>query len=78
MTWPFIGAHAVFAALMRYLEWLSQWPDSAWQQHEPLGWTVAAGLAGTLWALAPRGVPGRPLGVLWMLPMWLIVPFTAY
>ncbi len=74
VTWPFIGAHAVFAALMRYLEWLSQWPDAAWQQHEPLGWTIAAGLAGTLWALAPRGVPGRPLGVLWMLPMWLIVP----
>jgi competence protein ComEC len=74
LTSPFIGAHAVFALLMRYLEWLSQWPDAAWQQHAPLGWTIAAGLAGTLWTLAPRGVPGRPLGVLWLLPMWLIAP----
>ncbi|HEV8502192.1 MAG TPA: DNA internalization-related competence protein ComEC/Rec2 [Casimicrobiaceae bacterium] len=74
IAWAFVGAHAVFAVLMRYLEWLSQWPDAAWQQHAPLGWTIAAGLAGTLWTLAPRGVPGRTLGIVWLLPMWLIAP----
>lgn len=72
--WLFVGAHAVFSVLMRYLEWLSQWPEAAWQQHSPLSWTIATGVIGTLWALAPRGVPGRPLGVLWILPLWVVAP----
>lgn len=70
----FIGAHAVFAQLMRYLEWLSHWPDATWQQHAPLEWAVVAGVCGTLWLLAPRGVPGRPLGVVWLLPMFVVAP----
>lgn len=70
----FIGAHAVFAQLMRYLEWLAQWPDAAWQQHAPLTWTIVAGTLGTIWLLAPRGVPGRMLGGIWLLPMFIVAP----
>ncbi len=70
----FAGAHAVFAQLMRYLEWLAQWPDAAWQQHAPLTWTIVAGVLGTLWLLAPRGIPGRLLGCIWLLPMFVVAP----
>ncbi len=56
-------AHQVLAALMRLLEWFSDWPDAVWQQHAPRPWTIVAGLAGTLWLLAPKGVPGRFWGV---------------
>jgi len=72
----FVGAHAVFAMLMRYLEWLAQWPDAAWQQHAPLAWTIIAGTAGALWLLAPRGAPGRVLGALWLLPMFVVTPIA--
>ena len=70
----FVGAHAVFALLMRYLEWLARWPDAAWQQHAPLPWTIVAGIAGTIWLLAPRGVPGRALGTILLLPMFVVTP----
>jgi competence protein ComEC len=70
----FVGAHAVFAQLMRYLDWLASLPDGAWQQHAPPAWTVVAAVLGILWILAPRGIPGRMLGSFWLLPMFVITP----
>jgi competence protein ComEC len=70
--WPL--AHAVLAALMRYLEWLSALPVATWTSHAPRGWTVVVAIAGILWMVAPRGVPGRALGALWMLPMAALPP----
>lgn len=67
-------AHAVLALLMRWLEWLASLPLAAWTTHAPAGWTVAVAIAGILWLLAPRGVPGRALGVLWMLPIASLLP----
>jgi competence protein ComEC len=71
---PWLVAHAVLAALMRYLEWLAALPLAAWASHAPVGWTVAIAIAGLLWLLAPRGVPGRALGAVWTLPMALLLP----
>jgi competence protein ComEC len=59
---------------MRFLEVLAALPDATWQQHAPLPWTVAAGIVGTLWLIAPRGVPGRAWGVLWLAPLFLVRP----
>ena len=70
----FEGAHAVLALLMRFLESLAALPDATWQQHAPLPWTVAAGIAGTLWLLAPRGLPGRAWGLVWLLPLLIVRP----
>jgi competence protein ComEC len=67
-------AHAILAWLMRFLEALAALPDATWQQHAPLPWTVAAGVAGTLWLLAPRGFPGRAWGWLWILPLFVVRP----
>ncbi|MEO8344225.1 MAG: DNA internalization-related competence protein ComEC/Rec2 [Betaproteobacteria bacterium] len=67
-------AHAVLAMLMRLLEVLSALPDATWQQHAPMPWTVAAGIAGTFLLVAPRGMPGRAWGFLWLLPLLLVRP----
>ena len=71
---PFDGAHALLALLMHFLESLAALPDATWQQHAPLPWTVAAGIAGTLWLLAPRGLPGRAWGLVWLLPLFIVRP----
>lgn len=67
-------AHFVLAPLMRVLEMLASFPDATWQQHAPPPWTVVTGFAGTLWLLAPRGIPGRALGILWLVPLFVVRP----
>lgn len=70
----FVAAHATFAMLMRYLEWLGAWPDASWQQHAPATTAIVIAMAGVLWALAPRGVPGRAIGIVFLAPLWLLEP----
>jgi competence protein ComEC len=67
-------AHAILAWLMRFLEALAALPDATWQQHVPLPWTVAAGVVGALWLLAPRGFPARAFGFVWILPLFVVRP----
>jgi competence protein ComEC len=71
---PFAAAHAVFAALMVPLAWLSTAPSAVWQQHAPLTWTIAVAVIGIAWLAAPRGVPGRALGLLMLSPMFVVRP----
>jgi competence protein ComEC len=68
------AAHAAMAALMFPLEALASWPHAMVESHEPVAWTVAAAVAGCAWLLAPRGVPLRPLGVLWLVPLFAVAP----
>lgn len=67
-------AHAALTPLMHFLTMLAALPDAAWQQHAPHGWTVVAGCAGSLWLLAPRALPGRALGLVWLAPLVLMRP----
>jgi competence protein ComEC len=62
------------AACMTALDGLSALPAAVWQQHAPPAWTVAAACAGALWLLAPRGFPARPVGLVAMLPLFLVFP----
>jgi competence protein ComEC len=71
---PFAAAHAAFAALMVPLEALARAPDAVWQQHAPPEWTVAVAIAGVAALAAPRGVPGRVLGALALLPLFVVRP----
>ena len=71
---PWMVAHAILSVLMHYLEWLAALPLAAWTSHAPRGWTVPVAVLGVLWLIAPRGVPGRPLGALWTLPLALVSP----
>ncbi len=69
-------AHQTFAAVALMLEWLSTMPAAVWQQHAPGVFTAVAGILGVLWLLAPRGVPGRSLGLIWLAPLFVIVPLA--
>jgi competence protein ComEC len=68
------AAHALLAALMAVLEGLATLPSAVWTQHAPVPWCVGAAMAGVLLVLAPRGLPGRAHGLVWMLPLFVVVP----
>lgn len=67
-----------FQLAARSLEWLwpalerlAEWNDAQWVQQAPPLWTLAAAAVGAALLLAPRGVPARWLGAVWLLPMLL-------
>ncbi|MGD8789689.1 MAG: DNA internalization-related competence protein ComEC/Rec2, partial [Burkholderiales bacterium] len=60
--------------LFGVLERLSALPGAIWQQHTPLTWSVALAVAGVALIALPRGYPGRWLGVVLMLPMFVVKP----
>jgi competence protein ComEC len=67
-------AHWLMALCMIPLDWLAQLPAAVWESHAPPTWTVPLALLGCVWLLLPRGFPARWLGLVWMLPMLLILP----
>ncbi|APV52457.1 DNA internalization-related competence protein ComEC/Rec2 [Betaproteobacteria bacterium GR16-43] len=68
------AAHALMAWLMVPLEALAALPGAVLESHAPVGWTVACGVAGCAWLLAPRGFPLRILAFAWVAPMFLVLP----
>ncbi len=54
--------------LLQFLEWCASQPLAVWQQPVPPWWCLAAATAGTLWLVAPRGVPWRATGLALMAP----------
>ena len=72
--WILALAHQAMSICMALLTWLNQLPDAVWTQHAPPAWSIALGMAGALWCLPPRGFPARWLGLLLMLPMFLVLP----
>ena len=64
-------AHGVMALLAGVLDVLSAWPWATWPAPVAPVWSVALGLLGVAWGLAPRGWPLRGLGALAMLPALL-------
>lgn len=69
---PLWLAHVVLGWTMIPLQYLSTLP--LWTQHAPVNWSIAAGVLGAVWMLAPEGFPARYLGSLMMLPMFLNSP----
>lgn len=65
------GAHEMIAFCMDVMRWLSQLPNTVWQQSAPLVWTIVPALLGVFLLLLPRGVTLRWLGFLGFLPMLL-------
>ncbi|HKU72212.1 MAG TPA: DNA internalization-related competence protein ComEC/Rec2, partial [Burkholderiales bacterium] len=68
------GAHVLMSGCMWLLDWLAALPDAVWQQHAPPAWTVVIAAAGLALLLAPRGFPGRWLGIAGLLPLFLVTP----
>jgi competence protein ComEC len=69
-----VAAASLLEPLWFGLGWLAEVPLSTWQQHQPSVWTLVPGVFGLLLLLAPRGIPGRWLGLLLLLPMFLVHP----
>lgn len=78
---PFAGyllllAHASLEGLVGLLSILSSWPGAVWQMARPDSLSLALGLVGLAWLLAPKGWPMRWAGLLAWLPM-LMTPTQA-
>jgi competence protein ComEC len=72
--WPLLLGHAILEAMMTALGWLAGLPSAMWRQHAPLPWTVPLALIGIAWALLPRGLPARGIGVALAGPMFVVLP----
>jgi competence protein ComEC len=60
--------------LWQWLDLLAQWPQAAWRQMAPPLWALPVALIGIVWLLAPRGVPGRWVGIAGLLPLLFVSP----
>ncbi|MGD8568132.1 MAG: DNA internalization-related competence protein ComEC/Rec2 [Gammaproteobacteria bacterium] len=73
--WPALAhglivlAAGSLAALWPLLKTLAGLNDALWFSSQPPLWTFLPALLGILWLLAPRGVPARWLGAVWLLPL---------
>ncbi len=73
-TWLLQIAHALVAWLAVWLQWLSASPLAVWSGAAPGAWAFASGMVGVAWWLAPRGLPLRWTGLLWMVPLFAWPP----
>lgn len=73
VDWVLTVAHQLIAWLIMGLEWLMTMPTPLWVQHAPPWWTVGLATLGMLILLAPRGWPHRWLGLVWCLPLFVLV-----
>mgnify|MGYP003673221477 CR=1 FL=1 len=77
-----LPAHTILSGGMEVLQGLSDAPQVVWQQHAPPVWAVGVGIIGILWMLLPGGLglgfltgfPARWLGIIALLPMFLVLP----
>ena len=75
-----VPAHAILSGCMDLMRWMSDLPHAVWSQHAPPMWAVAAGIMGIIWMLLPgslgllSGFPARWLGIVALLPMFLLLP----
>ncbi len=74
LEWLLQLAHQGMALCMALLEWLNSLPAATWTQHAPPTWSIIIGMFGVSWILLPRGFPGRWLGLLMLLPMFMSAP----
>lgn len=74
--WLLQLAHYAMSNAMFALEWLNNMPAAVWAQHAPPSWSIIVGMLGVLWMLLPTGFPSRWLGLILLLPMFVIQPAT--
>lgn len=67
-------AETLLSWLWPLLEYLSSCEALQWTQHTPPVWATAAAVLGVSLLIAPRGLPGRWLGLVGLLPALLVTP----
>ncbi len=68
-----LAVHAMQIAWW-YLAWVGSVHGAMWHHAVANGWVLAAAVIGALLLLAPKGFPGRWVGLFWLLPLLLYVP----
>ncbi|MCB5186377.1 DNA internalization-related competence protein ComEC/Rec2 [Methylobacillus gramineus] len=74
LDWPLSLAHWIMVLAMQGMDLLSVMPAAVWQQYSPPLWTLLLSILGVLWLLLPKGFPLRWLGVVAVLPLFMIAP----
>lgn len=54
------------------LQWLAAIKQPSWLAVKPPWWSLIAAAVGVSWCFAPKGMPARWVGVVWLLPMFLV------
>ena len=67
-------ANWLFEWLWLYLEWLTSISDTNWYPSGISGWGVSLAMIGVILLLAPRGFPGRGIGIICLLPFFISAP----
>ncbi len=70
--WVLKLAEQLLAWLWPLLECLNRMPSATWMNAEASPWTLGLALIGVLLLLAPKGFPGKIIGIFWLLPLFLI------
>jgi competence protein ComEC len=69
-----ILADKLLGILWIILTWFAQLPHLVWYQVVPHTWMLISGVMGMVFLLLPKGMPGRYMGVIGLLPMMLFKP----
>jgi len=69
LGWLLIVAHAIFSNCAWALQQLAAGPVTVWSTAAPTVSTLTLGFIGLLFLLAPRGLPGRRVGALCLVPL---------
>jgi len=67
-------AHWSMSMLWLVLDKAAASPASVWVMPAPSWWVTILSVIGIVWLLSPGGLPGRWLGVIWLLPLVLVRP----
>jgi competence protein ComEC len=67
-------ADKILRVLWIVLTWFSHLPNVVWYQTIPHTWMLVAAIIAMIFLLLPIGVPGRYLGIIWLLPLALYKP----
>ena len=68
------AAHGLVALLAYVLTVMSNLPFAVWSGAAPSAWAFVCAALGTAWLLAPRGMPARWAGALWLVPLFAWPP----
>ncbi|MFT4171666.1 MAG: DNA internalization-related competence protein ComEC/Rec2 [Rhodocyclaceae bacterium] len=71
LPWPPLGVLLTLSlkALLAALEYLAALPGAVWQQATPPTLLIVLGVTVAIWAILPRGFPGRRIGLLACVPL---------
>ncbi len=67
--WFLLVSAKIISAIWWLLAHLAQLPGAIWQQNIPNFWILFAAVIGVIMMVAPRGIPCRWTGILWVFPL---------